>query len=221
VTTAVFDPVEYLPLARTVSRSFARDWPGIDADDLFGHLSLKLVEKRHSFARSEKTNAVVAVSLRKLATEYCGKERGRALHGSAGYMYSASEVEVVLESMFLPADEWGQQTRAGAMLPEWSQGTDRSRDGMGHVDSVLDARAAWQRLPEAARETLRDGWALGPSEAALRAGKSLATWSKSHSRAVERLRDAMNSNRLRRDQEHQGPGSRRTLSASQARAASE
>ncbi|WP_149030298.1 hypothetical protein [Kitasatospora sp. MBT66] len=212
-----FNPTDFLPLAKSVARSFARDWPGIDADDLYGELSLKLVEKSASFAKTDNTNAAVAVSLRRFATEYCGKERGRALHGSADYLYSATEVEVIMNSMFLPADEWGQQTRAGALLPDWSQGAHKGRDGMGHVDAVLDARAAWERLPEAARAVLRDGWAYGPTASAEAAGTSLATWSKRHSRAVEKLRDSMNTNRLRRGQDHSGPGSRQAISNNQAR----
>ncbi|MFF4818064.1 hypothetical protein ACFY2K_26165 [Kitasatospora sp. NPDC001309] len=216
-TLTAFDPVDYLPLAKSVSRSYARDWPGIDADDLFGHLSLKLVERRFYFEKSEHRNATVSALLRKEAARYCGKERGKALYGTADYLYSNSEVEQILENVFQPADEWGQQSRNGAVLADWSHGVERGRDGTGYVDAVIDARGAFKGLTEAQADTLRADWVYGPSEAAQRAGKSLAAWSMAHSRAVTRLRDLMNGSRMKRTADHDGPGSRKAVSNSQAR----
>ncbi|WP_034088752.1 hypothetical protein [Streptacidiphilus albus] len=195
-------------MAKATAARFARNWPGIDADDLFGHLSLMLVEKRTILGKAENINAATSALLRKVATEYCGKERGRALYGTADYLYSTEEVDEIVSRVFLPPDDWGQAGRAGACL----ENDTKARDGMDHVTAVVDARQAWPRLPEASRQVIRDNWAHGPSAAAARSSVTLAAWSMRHGRAIRKLRDLMNTSRLTRTQDHDGPGSRKALS---------
>jgi DNA-directed RNA polymerase specialized sigma24 family protein len=206
-----YNPEDFVSLARSVARSFARDWPGIDADDLHGELNLKLVEKRHFFEKTTgNLNGAVGAYLRKYATEYCAKERYRAVYGTPHYMYGTDEVAVLLEVYYLPRDAWAEAS------PTATYGREKTRDGRSMVTALIDVDKAYQGLTEAQASTLRDDWEHGPQEAAKRNDKSLATWSRAHSRAVMRLRDLMNNERLIAIDAHDGPGARKRMSNSTA-----
>jgi hypothetical protein len=208
-----YDPSDYVSLARSVARGFARDWPGIDADDLHGELSLKLVEKRHFFEKTTgNLNGAVGAYLRKYAAGYCAKERYRAVYGTPHYMYGTDEVAALLESYYLPRDAWAE------VGPVVTYGREKVRDGQSTVTALVDVDRAYEGLTGPQADTLRDNWEHGPQEAANRAGKSLAAWSMAHSRAVTRLRDLMNNERLNAIGSHNGPGARKAMSNSAARA---
>ena len=207
-----YDPTDFLNLARSVARGFARDWPGIDQDDLNGELSLKLVEKRSFFEKTTgNLNGTVGAYLRKYAMEYCAKERYRAVYGTPHYLYGSEEVSALLESYYLPRDAWAD---AGTTV---QYGREKAKDGQSTVTALVDLDRAYQGLTDTQRDTLRADWEYGPQEAANRAGKSLATWSRAHSRAVVRLRDLMNNDRLTAIDAHNGPGARKPMSNEAAR----
>lgn len=207
-----YTPTEFLPLAKAVARGFARDWPGIDQDDLTAELSLKLVEKAPFFEKTTgNLNGTVGAYLRKYAATYCAKERYRAVYGTPHYLYGSEEVAALLESYYLPREAWAE---AGATV---QYGREKARDGQSTVTALVDLDNGYQGLTEAQAATLRSNWEYGPQEAADRAGKSLASWSRAHWRAVGRLRDLMNNERLTALDAHTGPGARKRMSNEAAR----
>lgn len=208
-----YTPTRFLPLAQSVARGFARDWPGIDQEELYAELSLKLVENRAFFEKTTgNLNGAVGAYLRKDATRYCAKERYRAVYGTPHYLYGSDEVAALLEIYYQPRDAWAE---AG---PTVVYGRELARDGQSTVTALVDMDKAYPGLTDTQRGRLEADWEYGHQEAAKRAGKSLAAWSMAHSRAVARLRDLMNNDRLNAVESHTGPGARRAMSNEAVRA---
>ncbi|MFE1095865.1 hypothetical protein [Streptomyces smyrnaeus] len=208
-----YNPTEYLPLAKSIARRFAADWPGIDADDLYGELSLKIVENQRYLSKADNANAATAALLRKKAAEYCATERNRALFGTSHYLYGAEEVAALVDVFYLPRDAWGEAAPIEVM-----GGREKARDGQDTVTGLVDVSAGMERLSEAQRGTIREVWEHGQAEAARRAGQTASTFSRAYWRAIGALTVAMNTNRVRRTDDHDGPGSRTAMSNESARA---
>ena len=120
-------------------------------------------------------------------------------------------MSALLESYYLPREAWAE---AGTTV---QYGREKARDGQSTVTALVDLDKGYQGLTDTQRDTLRASWEYGPQEAAQRAGKSLAAWSRAQSRAVVRLRDLMNNERLTAIDSHNGPGARKPMSNEAAR----
>ncbi|MFI6609262.1 RNA polymerase sigma factor [Streptomyces sp. NPDC050507] len=209
--TTEFDPTEFLDDARRVARTTAYQWPGIDAEDLTGELSLKLVENSRSFAKAENARALVNASLKRWAGDYCRQERVRAMQGTAHYLYGTDEAGELLAAFFLCHDAWPD-----ASSGQWPPG-EKGKDGSGQTTAVVDVGRAWEQLSDTDRTTLYTVHNAGYEAAAETAGVTSRTLRVRYSRALGTLTERMNFSRAGRAAQYEGTGARSALSNAQAR----
>lgn len=215
MTTLKLDVEQYLPLARKVADSTAWRWSGVEADEVFGELSLLLVAKAGYLAKAGNVDAAVRVALSGWATAYASAERVRALYGTSQYHYGTDETALLLDHFFGAQGAWAE-----ARLHETTDHRGSIFSPGGILDGLCDVSRAWETLPETDAVTLclvhrhtggdgptRTDWATAATEA----GKTPKGLREAYRRALRKLTDRMNGSAASRRNAHEGPGARRAI----------
>jgi DNA-directed RNA polymerase specialized sigma24 family protein len=152
------DPEVFRPMIRNVARSVSGKFPPyITAEDTEQALYLWLYEKRATVLATVEDSpddweAKIASTMRKVAFDYCAKEKASTEGYDVAdlYRYSLQKIKSLLEDVFHYADwqSFGQQ----------GDGQPRSR-GLANqtgdrIAELTDVRAAVERLPHDTKELL-------------------------------------------------------------------
>lgn len=194
-----------LPLIEPLSRSVARSYPGVDADDIYQELCLFVLQ--HGNSLDVENEAGCRHILGRTAHIYAGQERSASLTATCQYNYRPQDVRKILETALNDDREaWPH-----CHVPEDA----KSLKGSAAIEVTLDIRMAMEELPYADACALlsryRDGEVPDPTSAER----------KRLDRAVDRLCEALNgfsAERLRRMHARGFPGARRVISNAQAQA---
>lgn len=137
-------------LAKSVARGVARDFPGVEHDDIAQEIILKVLEAPRSFQGVDESG--LRRVLRKIGTMYAAEERYAYTINSAQYVYTPSEVRGLLEVFFLDRSELNPPTKELPVV--------RVEAG-GIVVALWDMDFAWSRIDDDERDVLarryRDG----------------------------------------------------------------
>lgn len=197
--------VALLPLIEPLSRSVARSYPGVMADDIYQELCLFVLQ--HGDSLDIENEGGCRHILARAAHIYAAGERAASLTATCQYNYRPQDVRKILETALNDDREaWPH-----CHVPEDA----KSLKGSAAIEVTLDIRAAIEELPYADASALfsryRDGEVPDPTSAER----------KRLDRAVDRLCEALNgfsAERLRRMQVRGYPGARRVISNAQAQA---
>lgn len=122
-------------LVAKISASVARDFPGVDQDDISQHLYLTILTNRKNFKSPD--NAGVTGALWRIAKDHATQLRAEALHLSAQYAYRPSDVRKILENTFDRA-EWFDTE-----VPEDARSL---KDSADELDLQSDIKWGWSQL---------------------------------------------------------------------------
>lgn len=143
---------EAMEMAESIGRSVAREYPGIDAEDLSSEALVVLMEKADRL--KGKDGGYIHTVLMEAATSYAAKERYQYMVGTSSYVYRPSEVRALLAGAYWRPDSWDVPSSKDDHLS-----ASISKDTI--FVSVLDIQAAWTRLSRNHADTLtrvfRDG----------------------------------------------------------------
>jgi DNA-directed RNA polymerase specialized sigma24 family protein len=197
---------ELLPIVEQASRSVARDYPGVDADDIYQELCVFVLENER-YLKPEET-AGTRYILYRAAHIYARKERAAGLFASVQYDYRPSDVRAILETAFSEPEMW-----LDAQVPD--DAVSRKTSGVDGLDVTLDVRNALRELSPVDHGAIFGRYADGVVPEAGSAER------KRLDRAVHRLTEAVNTFTLDRTEAmamRGHPGSRRVISNATARA---
>lgn len=199
----------FLPIAAGVAKNIARDYPPVEADDVYGELCLKLVEEWPSFQKVLDRDDVPETSRRKYVREalvrravgYARKERNARLNIDDQYYYLVDDIRDALPAWF------DQQDWTSAPTPEDGDAVKR----WDPLDIMADISRAFYELPPGQQQALSD--AYNPNRPEIDESEALR---KRASRAVNALSRKMN-RRAAIAPDYEGPGSRQAVSNAEAR----
>lgn len=120
-----------------VSMTVARDFPGIEHQDISQHLFLTILENRDKFKNPD--NEGVTGALWKIAKGYATLLRSEALHLSVQYAYRPSDIRRILEHTF-NRDEWFD-----THVPEDAESI---KDSADELDLQSDIKWGWSQLDD-------------------------------------------------------------------------
>jgi hypothetical protein len=196
-----------LPTVDAASRTVARDYPGVDSDDLYQSLCLWVLENAKWLKTDEEAGCKYIIY--RAAHIIARQERAESLHRCAQYDYRPADVRKILESVFEPAEN-----RLQAHVPD--DGASLKKTGMDGIEVTLDVMAAVDELgiieADAIVSRYRDG-IIPDADSSER---------KRLDRAVHKLTDLVNSYSAQHSENlalRGHPGSRRAMSNASARAA--
>jgi hypothetical protein len=195
-----------LPVIDPASRTVARDYPGVDSDDLYQSLCLWVLENEKWLKVDEEAGCKYIIY--RAAHILARQERTESLHNCAQYDYRPADVRKILETAF---DE--PENRLQAFVPE--DASSWKKTGMDGIEVTLDIRAAVDELGVIEADSIvsryRDG--IVP--------EADSSERKRLDRAVHKLTDLVNSYSAKRAEVmavRGHPGSRRAMSNAAARA---
>jgi DNA-directed RNA polymerase specialized sigma24 family protein len=181
-------------LADKAGRQIAREYPGIDAEDVAQAALLGLYEDKPK----RKEPAYIYKILLRHARIFAAKERYSYVVGTSNYLYRTKEVRKILEHAYFQSS--AHEVPAGA--------DDRLSAEVGGDSifvSVLDIDEAWKKLSKAQSTALTRKFANGEDV------ESKSVW-----RAVEALTRHLNGHVNQGIEAHEGPGSRKAISNAEA-----
>lgn len=190
-------------IAKDAARKVARNYPGIDPDDIEQTIYAKVLERQGTFARIGYTNAALFSIFNKYGTEYANNERVAAYNFSDQYHYTAKEVRALCSEALFDRDAFMARIEA--------QDERLTADPEEVLARVLDLQDAFNNASDADKAVLVSRFVEGipPKSSA----ESMAL-----SRAIDRLALSINIGRSKRRQAHDGPGSRKAISNTTAQA---
>ncbi|MEU7096035.1 hypothetical protein [Kitasatospora aureofaciens] len=182
-------------LAQRVGRNYARQWPGIDADDISGEILLRLVESPAILNDFKEKPAVLTSIMGKIARSYCSAERYFFTVSSARYLYTPKEIRGFLTHAY-----WDESLRETS-VPTGPEDRTALLTWQNVCIALWDIDSAFSTLSavDRARLTLR-----------FRDGQEYATDAarKAVDRAIDTLTQRVNERINRVPIDHDGPGSR-------------
>ncbi len=198
-------------LLKRVAGEVSRNYPPVEAEDVWQELALWLLENPKVL--TEYPDGVIAYLVRGEAIRYCQYERVLALHGTDQYHYTPSEVRDLLVTFFDQLD-WDTY-RAHGLAQDDHPG---KGGGTAPGQSIYhgDNKAGMAMLADVSRGLGLIGRARADTLAAYYGEPGERDGSVSHrkfvSRVVDALVAAMNDDRNERAENHEGPGSRHAVS---------
>lgn len=182
-----------IEMAEAIGRSVAREYPGVEAEDLSSEALVVLMEKYPLLVG--KDAGYIHRVLMEAATSHAAKERYEYMLGTSAYIYRPSEVRALLKEVYWSPDLW-----------EVPSGKDDYLSATVSADtvfvSVLDIQQAWSSLKRAYTDVLtrvfRDGHEPGHSQEVTRAIDALTrqlNWRVNRGRDHEGSRTAMSNAR--------------------------
>ena len=140
-------------VARSVSSGYP---PYVTAEDLTGHLWIWVYEKKTQIQKAVEDGpeweAKIASTLRKVASDYCAREKA-AVEGYSVedlYRYSIPKIKNLLPNVFSYTD-WQSFGQHGDGQPTSKPQANTTGD---RVAELVDIKAAVQRLPDETKELL-------------------------------------------------------------------
>lgn len=193
--TIEFDWPTAIDMAKAVSRTVARSYPGIDADDIEQAIVTKCATNEATFKRMGYGPAAMGNIFKRYGNEYANSERLSAYNFNSEYHYTVSEVRTLCQRMLFDADAFHESFDD---IPELMS---RFDDIMCRV---VDLQTAYNDATDADKELIRVKF-LTDDE--VTPAKARAT-----QRAIDRLTLAINKGRSVRRGSHDGPGARQAIS---------
>jgi hypothetical protein len=182
-------------LALRVGKKMARQWPGIDAEDMSQEALTALVERPEILADFPENVALVTALMGRVAGSYASRERYDFTVRSARYLYTPAEIRGLLTHAY-----WDQSLRETSV----PTGPDDRTSLVVHENiciALWDLDAAFESIDGVDRLRLirrfRDEEEY-PTQAAR----------KACDRAVDTLTQRVNEHINRTPADHDGPGSR-------------
>lgn len=130
------DLEELMPVVEHISRMTASDYPDIEWEDVRQHLCLFILEKADALKYEGNGGSVKSI-LKKVAKDFCKKERAQQNFLSSQYSYRPSDVKKILESAF------DQEGLDKTYVPEDARSV---KSAMDEVEIASDVRDAFLRL---------------------------------------------------------------------------
>lgn len=182
-----FSLEDWLEYAKKVAKNFARSFAGIEWEDIYQEMAILLVAKGEKIAAAASKDAYIKKALQNVSYNYCMKERSAVLFYSDQYDYRPDSVRIML----------GQYYSGDAKsfhVPEDAK-SEHKDDNLAMYGDMSRAIAM---LPESHQEALEAKYAQGidPETPAER---------KALSRAVTRLTKTLNENKVKDEQDYNGP----------------
>lgn len=192
-----------LPTLERQAKRFARDWPGIEADDIQQEMALCIVERFENIKDHPDLRNLALGLASKAATAYCSGERYFYQASSAEWIYTPKEVREVLAEHYFNSLSWHDAPK--------KRDPDQRLLGDGISIALMDVQNAMEALPE------RDQALIC---ATFDAGQPVRGSDKMRlSRAIDKMAKFLNRGISERfdHSDHDGPGSRESLTNTQAR----
>ncbi len=202
--TAVEILTELIPMVESVARTVAREYPGVDHEDLYQDMCLWVLEHGGSLKIEEEKGTRYIIY--RAAHILAGQERAEQLRMTAQYNYRPADVRRILETAFGGREEWLQSFVPDDAASIKSTGTDG-------LDVTIDVRTAIEEMSPEDAEIIMSRYARGlvpdPNSAER----------KRLNRAVDRLCESINSYTRQRAEKlaitgH--PGARRVITNAHA-----
>jgi hypothetical protein len=189
--------------ARQAAGKVARNYPGIDSEDIEQSIYTKFLEKETSLARANYGAGALYNLFVKWGTEYANDERVSSMHFSSQYHYTAKEIRTLCgEALF---------DREAFMRRVDNRDEEFALDPEEIIARALDLQAAFEYLPDAHKAVLHKRFVLNEP--------LNGTERKEMTRAIDRLAITVNISRSKRRTDHDGPGSRKVINNAAAQAA--
>jgi DNA-directed RNA polymerase specialized sigma24 family protein len=186
-----------MKMATRVGRQIAHGYSGIDAEDITGAILVHIAEKAPKMKSDDED--YVYRAMRMAGLRYAARERYAYIINSSQYIYTPSEVRALLKEAYFVEEMWqapvGFDDRLSATV---------SRETV--MVSLLDIQSAMDKLPPRHRDVIESTYGLNEEPA----NKMQVT------RAIEDLTRHLNRHVNLPRSEHEGPGSRTSLSNAQA-----
>jgi hypothetical protein len=183
---------EVMELAAKVGKRVAREYPGIEADDIASEALRQLVDKAESLNCDDEP--YIYKVLYNDGVRYAAKERYDYMISTSKYVYQPKEVRALLEEAYWVPSMWD----VPSAKDDWMTAT---VSGATVGVSLIDIQEAWKNLKPDHADTLlrkfRDDLEVADR--------------KSVTRAVDALTRFMNY-RANRPTDHEGPGAREAMS---------
>ncbi|MGI5245459.1 hypothetical protein [Dactylosporangium sp. CA-139066] len=195
-----------LPVIESASRAVAREYPGVDSDDVYQSLCVWVLENA-SYLKTDEV-AGCRYILYRAAHIIARKERTEALQSCVQYDYTPADVRKILETAFDDSETWLK-----AHVP--ADGASLKATGMDGIEVTLDIRAAVAELGEGDASAIFSRYADGIVPEAGSAER------KRLDRAVHKLTELVNTYSVSQAEAlamRGHPGSRRAMSNAAAQA---
>lgn len=208
------DYKQFRSMVRSVANAVSRSFPSyVDARDCEGQLWVSLYERRESIRKTVEDNpntweSMIASTLRKIATDYCYKEKAQTegYDPRDSYVYSLVKIQSLLESVF-EHEDWQSFGAHGDGQPIAKGQSNETGD---RIAELSDISAAIQRLPDATYNALLWSYKFHMPNAEL--GVELGISEEAAKKRVQRAREALQRELGRKSTNSQpGPGDRRTV----------
>lgn len=185
-------------VARDVARRVARDYPGIESDDIEQEILLEVVRRENTFKRMNYEVPQLHRYLKNYAHRYCNEFRVRMYDWDEGHYYSAKEVRALCASALFDTEAFMETVHGNANLEP-------------RADVILERvgflRNAYDELFEKERDVIYRRYSLHES---LENADKVRLY-----RAINLLVGKINKG-VRREHyvptDHDGPGGRRAIS---------
>lgn len=99
---------QVMDLATKVGRSVARDYPGVDAEDIASEALTRLMTD--GIKESDPTPDYVFAVLNRHGRAYAAKERYDFIIGTAQYVYTPREIRALMETCYFDPNAWTAPT---------------------------------------------------------------------------------------------------------------
>ncbi|MFC9974326.1 hypothetical protein ACFVH6_25825 [Spirillospora sp. NPDC127200] len=142
-----------MEMAAKVGRRIARDYPGVEADDIASAALLALAE-RVDILPADHGAGYVYKLLEKAGRTHAAQERYERVIGTSQYIYTPQEVRALLQEAYYDPSAWDTPSRKDDWLSaEISEGT------VGI--SLMDIKSAMDRISPQQREVLNARFGRG------------------------------------------------------------
>lgn len=152
------DPAVFQPMVKSVARSVSSNYPAyVTSEDTEGHLWVWIYDKRSTLLQAVEDDPQdwerkIASTLRKVASDYCAKEKAAAEGYSTEdlYRYSIPKIKNLLPDAF-DYQDWQSFGQHGDGQPTAKPQANQTGD---RIAELVDIRSAIKALPDDTKELL-------------------------------------------------------------------
>jgi hypothetical protein len=184
-------------MAESVGRSVARDYPGVDAEDISAEALTKLMDNRPK--ADDPSAGYVKRILQRYGATYAATQRYQRIVETSQYIYTPNEIKALLEHCYYDPAAWDVPTGKDDWLSA-------EIDGRSIGISLMDITVGMEKIKAEYRSALEKKFYLGEDVHHQRV-----------TRALDSLTRAINRIVAKTGKGDGGPGSRNAMSNSKAR----
>lgn len=190
-----------LPSLERAAKRLSRAWPGIEADDIQQEMSLKVVENFETIKNHPNLRSIALGLAEKAGVAYCSGERYFYQANSAEWIYTPKEVREVLAEHYFNTLSWHDAPKR--------RDPDQRLLGDGISIALMDIDNAVNALSEKDQALIFRVFDAG----------EVVKDRKAVTRVVDKITTFLNRGISQRfdHSDHDGPGSRESLTNTQAR----